>query len=212
MSTWISRAGAGLAALALTGCSGFVDVGRAAPQTVSVAGDSVVISGPPGYCVDRSAVRDDLDGAFVLLGSCASISRDASRPHPEAPGLLTVTVSNGIIDNGNTTGFLEDLAAFFKTDDGRSALSRDGTAASVELVETRIEDDILYLHAKDSSGQALGVADEYWRALFGVRDRLLTVTVVAYSSSPLTEVDGVSTLDAFTNRIRRDNAIDEEAG
>ncbi len=212
MSTWISKVGPGLAVLVLTGCSGLVDVGRAAPQTVSVAGNSVVISGPPGYCVDRSAVRDDQDGAFVLLGSCASISRDASRPHPEAPGLLTVTVSNGVIDSGNATGFLEDLAAFFRTDDGRAALSRDGNAESVDLLETRIEDGILYLHATDSSGQALGVADEYWRALFGVRDRLLTVTVVAYSSSPLTAGDGVSTLDAFTARIRRDNAISEEAG
>lgn len=212
MSTWISRSTAGLALAVLTGCSGLVEVSRTAPQSVLVAGDSVVISGPPGYCIDQSAIRDENDGAFVLLGSCASIARDASQPHPSAPGLLTVTVSNGVISNGNVIAFLEDLSAFFETDDGRAALSRNGSAASVDLLETRIQDDVLYLHARDSSGTALGVADEYWRALFGVRDRLLTVTVIAYSSAPLTEDDGVSTLDAFTSRIRLANAIDEEAG
>lgn len=211
MSTWIFRSTGLLAFVALAGCSEFVEVSRTAPEAVSVADGTVRIAGPPGYCVDQTATRDEQDGAFVLLGSCASIARDTSLPHPDAPGLLTVTVSNGVIDNGNVTGYLTDLAAFFETEDGRAALSRSGSAASIDLIETRIEDDILYLHARDQSGVAMGIADEYWRALFGVRDRLLTVTVVAYSSAPLTSDDGLSTLDALTTRIRLDNAIDQGA-
>ena len=209
MSTWISRPFGALALLGLAGCAGVIDVGRSAPQSVSVAGDSVLISGPPGYCIDQSATRDAEDGAFVLLGSCASISRDASRPHPDAPGLLTVTVSNGVIDGEDMSTYLRDLTAFFQTEDGRAALSRDGVAASVEVLETRVSDGVLFLHARDASGNTLGVADEYWRALFGVRDRLLTVTVVAYSSAPLTPDAGASTLDAFTNRILSDNPSGE---
>ena len=85
---------AGFWALVLGGCGG-VGLGslNAPPETVTVAGRSVVIGGAPGYCVDRAASRLVGDTPFVLLGSCASIADDARAAAPSQPGVLTAAVS-----------------------------------------------------------------------------------------------------------------------
>ncbi len=193
------------AVLALTGCADGIEVGRAAPQSIVVAGDSVVISGPPGFCVDRGASRDSGDRAFVLLGSCAAISRNPRQPSPGVPGLLTVTVSNGWAEEAAVRDMLSEMAAFIETPDGRAALSRSGRAETVDVLETQVRGDTLYIHARDSSGGQIGVAPDYWRALFGVKDRLLTVSVVGFEEAPISEDAGLSVLDAFAARIRAEN-------
>lgn len=206
MSTWTSEARPLLPALALAmaGCGAGIPVTRSAPEAVLVAGDSVVVAGPPGYCVDEAASGDRAGGAFVLLGSCASIARNAALPHPAQPGVLTVTVSGF----GGTAGapLPETLAAYFGTEQGRAALSRDGRAETVEVVETRIDGGALYLHARDAGGRARGMADDYWRALFSVNQRLVTLSVNAFSATPLSPRAGLGTLDAFADRIRAANA------
>ena len=53
----------------------------------------MIVSGPPGYCVDPAVSRDGVK-AFVLMGSCASIARDPDARSPATPGLVTVTVSS----------------------------------------------------------------------------------------------------------------------
>lgn len=206
MSTWISRACAPLLFAGLAGCGAVDLVTRSAPERVAVAGDSIWVAGPPGYCIDRSASNDGAGGAFVLLGSCASLSRDASRPHPQEPGVLTVTVSEGGIAAGGLGDLLGDLEAYFQTPEGRASLSRDGRAGSVELLTTRIADGALYLHARDAGGRARGMADDYWRALFDINGRLVTLSVNAFSATPLSVSAGFATLEAFAARIRAANA------
>ncbi len=206
MSTWTCKALLPLLGLALSACADGVAVSRSAPEAVSVAGNSVVVAGPPGYCVDRSVSGDRAGGAFVLLGSCASIARDATKPHPAQPGVLTVTVAEVAIGDPADRPLLEALAAYFRTETGRAALSRDGRAQSVEVLETRIEDGALYLHARDASGRERGMADEYWRALLSVNGRLVTLSVNAFSKSPLSARAGRRTLSSFAARIRAANA------
>jgi hypothetical protein len=192
-------------ALALAGCGVAIPVTRNAPEAIAVAERSVVVAGPPGYCVDQTATRDRPGGAFVLLGSCASIARDASRPHPVRPGVLTVTVSEDTMSTAETGVLLDALRGYFRTEDGRAALSRSGRPDQVEVLETRIDDGALYLHARDASGPARGMADDYWRALMRVNERLVTLSVNAYSTAPLSDRAGLSTLDDFASRIRAAN-------
>lgn len=201
----VSRGALPVLALAIAGCGAGIPVTRKAPEAVRVAGESVVVAGPPGYCIDSAASGERAAGAFVLLGSCASLSRDASLPHPSEPGVLTVTVSPGEIGPGTVSPLLSELEAFFRTDPGRAALSRDGRAASVAILETRIEDGALFLHARDASSPRRGIAEDYWRALFGVNRRLVTLSVNGFSAAPLSDRAGLSTLDAFAARIRAAN-------
>lgn len=202
MFTWISKAAAVAGLLAIGSGCGALPGGTDAPEAVMVAG--VTVAGPQGYCVDTAASGDREFGAFVLLGSCASLSRDASRPHPGAPAVLTVTISESAI--GEDEDVLARLERFFQTSEGRATLSRDGRAGSVELLTTEIERDALTLHAMDASGRGRGIHDEYWRALFTLNSRLVTLSVNALPDTPLRSDQGFATLNAFVARIRAANA------
>ncbi|MBT8477075.1 MAG: hypothetical protein HKO95_14975 [Rhodobacteraceae bacterium] len=215
MSTWISKPASLLAALALAGCTSGINVGlglgglsftRAAPERISVAGDSVIVAGPPGFCIDRSALKDSQQGAFVLLGSCASISRDAGQPRPDIPGLLTVSVSPLGVVSGPPDELLAGLSEYLQSPQGRATLSRTGDASSVDILETQLDGDMLYIHARDRAGpQPEALEDDYWRALMAVDGRLVTASVVAFSRQPMTREAGLAVLDSFARRLRREN-------
>lgn len=207
MSTWISRAALPALALSIAGCGAGIPVTRNAPEAVLVANQSVVVAGPPGYCIDESVSDNRTEGAFVLLGSCASIAGNAALPHPERPGVLTVTVSEGPVSTATGAPRPDDLVAYFRTDAGRAALSRDGHPDSVEIIETRVDGNALYLHARDPGGRRKGMADDYWRALLNVNERLVILSVNSSSARPLAEREGQRTLDAFAARIRAANAV-----
>ena len=46
------------------------------PVAQRVRFNQIIVTGPPGYCVDERAIRQKEGGTFVLLGSCASLARD----------------------------------------------------------------------------------------------------------------------------------------
>lgn len=187
----------------LAACVTDDSVSRKAPQAISLADSGVVVAGPPGYCIDRAGSRiNSRGGAFVLLGSCASIVGSPRVQSPDTPALLTVTVSEAELAQEEIEAQLDQLAGFFATSDGRATLSRSGNAADVDLLQTRLSGGILYLHASDRSGAEKGIAPEYWRALFAVRDRLLSVSVVGFADRPLTADNGLRTLDNLAERIR----------
>jgi hypothetical protein len=168
-----------------------------------VADQSVIVAGPPGYCVDRGLSRMGDGAAFVLLGSCASISGSAAAPMPSAPAILTVSVSEAV---GEAVD-IEILRAFLATRDGKAALSRSGDPASVGILETRSSGGVLYIHARDTSAGVMpGMADTYWRALFELNGRLVTAAVVGMDRRPIAPEEGLATLKSLTERLRRENA------
>ena len=205
MSTWTSRLTVFGAVVALAGCGAPVDVARLAPETVLVA-ENVVVAGPPGYCIDAGAVRETGSAAFVLLGSCASLSGDGIRAMPDAPGVLTVLVSPAGGGAVFSAASEQQLQRFFSSDEGRIALSADGRAESVEVLETRSEGGLLFVRARDLSGERpAGVAEDYWRALLDLNGHLVTATVIGFEARPLEPGDGLRTLAALTERLRREN-------
>lgn len=180
---------------------------RAAPERVSVADDSVVVAGPPGYCVDRTAMRETAQGAFVLLGSCASLSGDAQRPAPRVPGVLTVSVSGQPGDGAALDAPFPRLDSFLRSERGRRALSRGGDPSTVEILEIRQVPDALLIHARDSAASEIaGIEDEYWRALLDVNGRMVTVSVTGFEARPMSPDAGRATLEALAERIFRENA------
>ncbi len=207
MFTWISRSALAAGAMALAGCAGGFgpEATRAAPEQLLVTGDQIVVAGPPGFCIDPGASRDAGESAFVLLASCASISRDPDGPRPERPGLLTVTVSAG--SGVAYEGFEAELEAYIRSTEGLALLSRSGDAGSIEILETQIEEGVIYIHARDGSDVARGRLEaDYWRAFLGVGDRLVTASVTGFTAAPLSREMGLFLLDSFANRLLSENA------
>lgn len=211
MSIWISKALALCLLVALPGCLAESEVTRRAPERIAVADRSVIVAGPPGYCIDTSATRDSATGAFVLLGSCASIANSPRAAKPAEPALLTASVSP--TSPAAASASADQLAAFFRSDAGRAALARNGKAASVRVLATQTRNGALYIHASDNSGSRTGsLMPDYWRGIFNLGGRLVTVTVIGFAERPLSKAASIGTLDAFAARIRAENRSKTSAG
>ena len=217
MPTWTSSARiaaliAGVATLSACG-GGFrvPEVTRTSPpamQTVTVSKRQLVIAAPQGFCVDRQASQLESDPAFVLFGNCAAISDRSGALQPQVKALLTASVSQ----NGSGTPIRDTLPAldgFFRSEDGRAALSRDGDPARVEVLDSFQQDDTYFIHATDTSDPvAPGTANEYWRAYFDVEDQIVSVSVIGFTERPLSPDESLLTLRKFANRIRENNGLD----
>ncbi len=177
-----------------------------APEKIAVAKGSVTIAGPSGFCVDKSATRDGAGGVFVLLGSCASIANSTQHPSPRVPAVLTASVSGP--GDAQISNSLTQLEAFFQSPAGRGALARNGDPSSVEILSTRDEKGMYILRASDSSpNNPDGLEQEYWRALFDVGGRIITLSVIAFNDKPMSDEEGLAILQAFAKRIQRENTL-----
>jgi len=182
-----------------------ISLSRYAPERVRVSGNDVVIAGPQGFCIDPTETKDDAKSSFVLLGSCAAISKSRFKPRPKVPAILMATVSTKN-DSAPIAASMKALAGFFKSEAGRVALSRDGKAGTVEVIDTLGKGGVFYIHARDSStGTLAGAGDEYWRALFDVKGRIVSASVVGLEERPISTRAGFSTLNAFVSRIVNEN-------
>lgn len=194
----------GLAALiGLAGCGG-LDRLRPEParESVSVARNSVTIAGPPGYCIDDDASSLRGETPFVLLGSCAAISGDDAAKTPVQLGVLTAVVSRP--GGPSFAETLPQLEAFLASSAGRSALARDGRADSVKVLSARQSGAAMIVHLEDTSANiAPGIMPEYWRGLFEVNGRLVTVSVMSFENLPMGSEASVAMLGAFIDRIRQ---------
>ena len=205
MSTPISRLSVLALALALTGCDGQFEgfnVTRSAPERIELP-DGLVVSGTRGWCVDPSTTRTEGETSVVVLGSCAAIARNAFAPRPAVPGVVTVSVESEAGDVPSA----EVLQGFLNSPPGRAALARDGSARSVEILESRRMGDLLLVHVEDRSIRPVtGAAQDYWRALFDLDGRFVTVSLVGMSDRPIEPPDGFETRAAQDNLIRSSNA------
>ena len=179
---------------------------KPAPKQISVAGNDVMISGPAGFCIDPTETKAQAKPAFVLLGSCQAISGSPLQARPNVPAILVATVSaktkGAAIATAGPT-----LRKFFNSDAGRKALSRDGNPKTVTVLEMLVQNNVFYIHARDSSKNTLaGAGQEYWRALFNVNGRIVSASAVGLLDQPISSGAGFNTLKAFVNRIVTENA------
>ena len=186
---------------------------RNAPQRLSVAGGAVVVAGPEGYCVDRPASRSAEASAFVLVASCAALTRQPNAPRPLAPALLTASVTGAVPAGTDLAGQAARMKAFFASAEGRAALARDGRAESIEIIQMYARDGAFLIHARDrSAGAAPALGPEYWRAIFEVNGRMVTASVAPFADRPISDDAGQVTLTLFVARIRAESAAAAAAG
>jgi hypothetical protein len=195
MSTWTSKAALLAAAFLLAGCATLPGPSRNAPTAIRLP-DGMVVAGTRGWCVDRSTLKVDDRAAVVMLGSCAALARDARQPHPVLSGVITVSVEAG----AEAIPATNELKAFFRSPEGRAALARDGRATSVNILEMRTSGDTLFIHAKDKSAPRAASGD-YWRALFDIDGRIVSVSLVGVGMPALPSPGGFATLDAHVRRL-----------
>lgn len=210
MSTPISRFGVAASVLLLAACEGGLqgfegfNVTRSAPERIELP-DGLVVSGTRGWCVDTRTTRTDGETSVVVLGSCAAIARNAFAPRPDVPGVVTVSVES---EAGDVPP-VDILQGFLTSEPGRAALAHDGSAASVQILESRRSEDLLFLHVADrSSGRVPGASQDYWRALFNLDGRFVTVSLVGLIERPIEDPAGFETLVAQVDSIKSANSAE----
>lgn len=182
MSTWTSSAALAGAALALAACDTARPGGPPAREAV-VAGGAVVVKAPPGYCVDRSAVRDSASGSFVMLASCASLAPESDGPRA-LPALMTVSVSAA--DPALAPPDAAALAA----------------AAPVEVLAARQRGALALAHLAEGGGEVLPGGDpRHWRGAARAGERVVGLALYAPDESPLAGEAGANLLAALAARI-----------
>lgn len=92
-----------------------------------------------------------------------------------------------------------ELAGYFTSRDGRAALSREGRAADVAVLEAVGSGEAFLLHVRD---RAVG---DYWRAVTGIRGRLVTVSASGPEGQALSEGEGRALVEAAVAALRRAN-------
>lgn len=161
-----------VAALALLGC----DLPTAAPRQVTVLGGEITVRAPQFYCVDQQASRTRDDTAVVLIGRCTENGHVAA-------ALLTVTLGR-FASGGVLLAGADRLGQFLQSPPGRRAMARSGRAADVEVLQAQVMDGTLMLHLRDA------MAGEYWRAIIGIKGRLVTISASGAEGTPLPEDAG----------------------
>ena len=197
----ISRALAAAGIVLLAACAQ-EPVTREAPTSITLT-DGLVVSGAPGWCVDAASTQTADDATVVIFGSCAALNSDARQPRPSVPGIVSVSIEAMSVGAPP----VEVVDEFLLSDAGQAALSRDGSADTVDILETEISDETLVLHAVDRSGLATNASAEYWRALFDINGRGVTVSLVGIESNVGAQEDWRAALDAQVARLKAVNEV-----
>lgn len=216
MSTWIFdrllvKTIIGLTlSVSLAGCGASRFTPRASSastkSTISVASRNVVIQGPPGFCVDQKASQTGGDTAFVLLGNCSVISPHSRAPKPSVKALLTASIAGPRPGVARVADSVDKMDRFFRSDSGRTALSRTSDPNTVQVMDTFQKDDMFFLRASDTSESIVpGASQDYWRSYFDLNDQIVTLSVIGFTAAPLAPETGLATLQEFSNLMRANN-------
>ncbi len=207
-------AGLCLAVSLLSGCMKNVDVpaflksSNTAETPVQTVLNGVTIAKPDDYCVDETTLRDDSEAGFAILAHCDAVNAVKVDAIPQTPVIYTVSVGERA-----TTPFadkIDALGPFFTSDAGASALSRSGNGEDVRVLDQFATDGgVYYLHVRDASDDVLtDAAETYWRALFGVKRRTVSVSVLGLRRHDLSSDDAKTALEALVAKILRENNAD----
>ncbi|WP_298361105.1 hypothetical protein [uncultured Litoreibacter sp.] len=194
----------------LAGGSGAADGKPAVSKAVgqreaTVTRNKVRLTAPDGFCVDPQSTRATQAQAFVVFGNCAAITGNPEEPQPYVRAITTATVtSSGLTGDGAIAPQVAKLNAFFRTADGRAALSRTRKAETVTVLDGFTERGTLFLRVKDTSPTSFdGAEDSYWRAYFDAGSSVLAISVIGFTNAPITSAEGLDTLRGFVGRNRK---------
>lgn len=166
------------------------------------------VSGPPGFCVDPSATREEDATAFALLGNCAAIGRGTTR-QPDLQAVLTVTFSQPAPGMLPVSESVEEFDRFFRSAAGQRSLARSGDPASARMAESFFRNGVFYLRVVEGeSGLAPGLAAEHWRGFFDLPGAIVSITATPREGSAADPAEVLALLRRFAQRLRQVNGVE----
>lgn len=160
------------------------------PQRQSVAGGQITAAVPAGFCFVPEATLDTDDGAVLIARKCQASDR--------APAVLTLSIGASGSSEALKAG-AKALSDWFLSSAGRAALARDGRAGSVRIVQVAVVDGVVLLHLTDRN------VGDYWRAVLGLRSRLVTVSVAGPEGTPLDPALSRKLVEQTVSAIKKAN-------
>lgn len=178
------------------------DDGDAARLVVSAGGRDVIVAPPPGFCIDRDAVRDQGDAVFVLIEDCTQIGAvPASNEAALVNGLVTLSIGAAPLFDGtgaDRRAASERLERFLRSDEGRATVGMGGGPDDITIVESRRFEGSLFLLVEDASSDAAPVlSPRLWRAFTELNDRAAIAALSVFESSAI----GDATMLAHLARV-----------
>ena len=175
----------------------------AGTKSLATPANSVVVAGPPGFCIDPEASHSTNHGSFVLLGACDALNGPAlGGPKPVIRAVLAAAVTSGG-SGASIAHNQQKLSRFFRSAAGRKLLSRSGNARTVRVLGDRVLDDAYILHARDTSAfPGHAVSPDYWRALFDLNGHIVTLSVIGVPQARFTDKAALATLRGFISATR----------
>lgn len=178
--------------MALAGCVAAGSTGTGGSRNaMSFTGGQIRSAAPEGYCLDPAASRDSADAAVMVITRC-------SANNTAIPAIITVTVgaegSAEVLKSG-----AKALSDYFASPAGRAALARDGSAGSVVVRQTGLAGGALMMKMVDRS------VGEYWRAVLGLKGRLVTIAVTQPETSSLSPEQSRALLERTLTALRAAN-------
>ena len=177
----------------------------------TVMSGAVTIAAPKGYCVDVSSLRDQASGAFVPLGACAALTRNAADPSPKTPAFLVASVSaqpaGAVTAKGDADAQMAQARRFLESTAGRAALSRSGDADTVTVLDLKTASGVVKVLTRVTVRAIVRnpLSDTTWRAFLPVGDKLVVASVTGFTEHPLSPRNGLTQLNKFIAAIEKAN-------
>lgn len=196
-----------LAALGLLAACDPAMMGTAPSRTnVTVAGRSVTVAAPPGFCVDAASTSVSAEGAFVLMSDCALLGAAASSRPPVAAALTASISAGGLAGEGDAADTLEDLQAFAATPEGRALLGRSGRPERVRILASQVRNGVLYVLVEDRGPMPVaGIDRRFWRAFLEVNGRMAALSELGFGDTGADPQQGLNQLAALARSIQAAN-------
>lgn len=190
------RAGLGLSLfLALAGCLQTTGGTNGAPvlRQAALAVGSVVITPPPGYCIDANSLSDRPSGGFALIGSCATLTGEATGVFVE-PAIITLSVSPAQAGDMSI-----DSRAF------QTALDRGRVIKAVS------RDDLSLLQVEGGARVPPSADERHWRGLMRVGGQVVGLALYGAAEGPMSGDQGMRLLIELADAIQTQSAAAAQA-
>lgn len=151
---------------------------------------------PQGYCADPGATRRSGDGALMIGGRCSGAS---GRP---AAVLTAAVAAQGSGGRLQSLAGQEAMAAWFRSPEGRRALSQRGRAGDVSVPQVQMSGPAVLALVADRRAPE---GSQIWRAVLPLQGRLVTLTVAGPPGERLDPAAGQALMTGFISRLRMVN-------